>query len=176
MAISYRFVTVLIMVGCNMVISSCPFGSSVSSAGDCTKFNDHRSLCCFMSAAYNDNSINVCFHQPRHQYLGENSISFGGLSYSLDCGLSSSSENKVGSKKDNFDSFLPDKSALSSMMSNFGSSCGVERPDSASDCGASSLPKNSCCLYEYGSAKSCFFLGAGYSGETSYGGFKIICN
>ena len=115
---------------------------------DCTKYNDNKELCCFLTAPNLNIDSKLCYSLPMSSFAGETTIYYRGHSYLLNCGI----------KKD--------KTSLPI--------CGPSSPLSRKDCMTGSTFSNSCCLDK--DNKRCVWLGTKFVGETEWAGLNLDCS
>ena len=127
--------------------ASCGSYLAVDSSS-CIPYSTNTTLCCLLTANFQDIYISSCYAINYTDYFGLNDqIVLGNYTYEIDCGQV------------------------------MGSTCGsITTPRSYKDCGQAGTTTNACCYYEYKNDTSCMWLGSPYVGQLEYNGLTLICN
>jgi len=114
---------------------------------NCHSKSTITNYCCFLYTDSNS-SQGVCYMQPIYGYEGsKTTIVYNNVNYKINC---------------NHEQDLI---------------CGIDNPQTNSDCKKYSTETNSCCYYEHdeGKSKGCFWYGKKFKGETTQANVVLSC-
>jgi hypothetical protein len=140
---------ILIILTIAVVNSQTCMTTSPTKAADCTSIKSDGEYCCYLNAPnLSGANANVCYNVPKTAYNGDETISYNGYSYFIECGVQVT------------------KNALPT--------CGPSGALARSDCMTGATFTNSCCWVV--DNKKCVWLGTKFTGETKWAGLNLDCS
>ena len=126
-----------------------------TTASDCnTHTTNSGNLCCYLTGLQTYSNEKFCLSIPQSSYVGEKTYSYNNFkTYNINCGVTKN---------------------LATVLT----TCGPAGALAVGDCRTGSSFTNSCCYFKGTPqvASGCYWLGAKYSGDTTWAGLDLNCN